>query len=107
MTNVVISSWQIVVVYTATMFCSTACIMLPFYLISKSDRLINIFDKGNSIYLRFISVVVVVWAATVLAMQGKMDEGPSAIFGMVIGYVFGAGNKPVVEEVKREKSSDN
>jgi hypothetical protein len=88
-----LNSWQVVTIFLGTTVCSALCIMVPFYLISKNDRLIDIFAKGSPIYLRFITVILVVWAASVLAMQGRMDEGPSAIFGMIVGYVFGAVNR--------------
>jgi type III secretory pathway component EscR len=92
--HAVLNNWEVVTLFLGTVLGSALCIMVPFWLISRSDRLTDIFAKGSPIYLRFITVILVVWSASVLAMQGRMDEGPSALFGMIVGYVFGAINKP-------------
>lgn len=88
----VMNAWQVVTIFLGTAVSSALCIMVPFYLISRNDRLIDLFSKGSPVYLRFITVIMVVWSASVLAIVGRMDEGPSAIFGMIVGYVFASVN---------------
>jgi len=93
MQPITLTGWQVVSIFLGTTICSCLCIVVPFYLIARSERLIDVFSRGSPAYLRFITVILVVWAAATLASQGRMDEGPSAIFGMIVGYVFGAVNK--------------
>ncbi len=83
---------------------SSLAILIPFYLISKSEKLIEIFGRGSPLYLRFVTIIIIVWSAVVLAVQGQMTEGPSALFGTVIGYVFASMNKP--PESKRVNSEE-
>jgi hypothetical protein len=86
-------NWNVVTLFLGTTLFSGVCILIPFYLISQNDRLIDVFAKGNPAYLRFITVILVVWYVSVLAIQNQMNEGTAAIFGMIVGYVFGAVNR--------------
>jgi hypothetical protein len=85
--------WPVVVIFLGTTMCSGICILVPFYLVSRSDRLTEALSRGSPIYLRFITVILVVWYASVLALRDQMNQGTSAIFGMIVGYVFGAINR--------------
>jgi hypothetical protein len=91
----VFNHWEIVVVFIATIFCSAACVIVPFFIISRNEKMISALSGGSPIYLRFITVILVVWATCLLAMQDRIDEGSAAIFGMIVGYVFGAVNKQI------------
>jgi hypothetical protein len=92
-----LTEWQVVVIVLGTTVCSSLCVIVPFWIISRNEAMMAVFSRGNPVYLRFITVILVVWAATILAIQGRMEEGPSAIFGMIVGYVFAAVNKATGE----------
>jgi hypothetical protein len=85
--------WRVVTLFLGTTLLSGICILIPFWVISQNDRLIDMFSKGNPAYLRFVTVILVVWYVSILAVQGQMNEGTAAIFGMIVGYVFGAVNR--------------
>ncbi len=89
-----LTGWQVVALYTVTLVCSSACILVPFALISRTKQLLDAFTGSSPIYLRGVTVILVIWAATLLSVQGKLTEGPAAIMGMIAGYVFGAQNRP-------------
>ncbi len=86
-----LSSWQVVAVYAITLVCSTICVIIPFVIISRSEGLVATFTR-SPIYLRGITVILIIWATSALALFGLLNTGASAIFGVVIGYVFGAVN---------------
>lgn len=90
--GMVLTGWQVVAIYGLTLACSTGCVLVPFLLISRSPTLAVAFTGSRPIYLRAVTVILVIWASSALAIQGRLSEGPAAIFGMIAGYVFGAVN---------------
>lgn len=89
--------WPGVLLYCATLACSALCVIVPFVLITRSPELSRAATKGSPLYLRFTTVVLVIWAASSLSVQGAMNSGVSAIFGLILGYVFGAQNRRPAE----------
>lgn len=86
-------AWPGVILYVATLFCSAICIVIPFIVIARSEKLSEMATRTSPIYLRFVTVIIVVWSGCALSIQGAMNAGISAIFGLVLGYVFGAVNR--------------
>lgn len=84
-----LTSLEITVVFLGSMVCSAVAVVLPFYWVSRNEKLTMVIAQGNATFLRYITVIVVVWSAAVLALLGQMSEGPAALLGTVVGYVFG------------------
>lgn len=96
-TPVVFTGWQLIVLHAVTLICSSACVIVPFVVISRNQTLLEYFTRGDMAYLKSLTVIIVVWSATTLAVEERLTEGPSAILGIVVGYVFGAvgpGKRP-------------
>ena len=64
-----------------------------------NDRLFNSIVRHESVVLRVMTVLFLVWAATALAIMGRLEGQVSALFGAIVGYVFGS--------IKGEKGKDD
>lgn len=71
-----------------------------FYFFRNNDKLLLKIVSGNFFIIKILTVLFIVWATTWLAILGKMNEAVSAIFGAIIGYVF--GSLPKTNEPKDE-----
>jgi hypothetical protein len=54
---------------------------------------------GNLI--RLLTVIFVVYATTVLAIMGALNEAVSAIFAGIVGYVLGSMGKNEIKDLNR------
>lgn len=89
-----LTSLEVTIVFLGSMVCSAVAVVLPFYWVSRSEKLTVVIAQGNATFLRYITVIVVVWSSAVLALLGQMSEGPAALLGTVVGYVFGHVREP-------------
>ena len=86
-------SWPTVVVYAVTLVCSAVCVVVPFFIISKNEKLLATLTQSNPTYLRGITVILTIWSLTVITISGEMNEGVGTLLGVLVGYVFGAVNR--------------
>ncbi|MFY0567762.1 hypothetical protein ACN28E_28585 [Archangium lansingense] len=56
----------------------------------SKENLFDLITKHEYMLLRIFTVLFVIWATTGLAIVGRLNESVSAIFGAIIGYVFGS-----------------
>jgi hypothetical protein len=81
-------------IHVTTVGAFTFCVCVGIIALrNQTDVLKGLLKKTSSI-LRILTVVFVIWATTALATIDRLDQGVTAIFGAIVGYVFGTIRNP-------------
>lgn len=81
-------------IHVTTVGAFTFCVCVGLIALRNQTDLLKGLLKKTSSILRILTVVFVIWATTALATIDRLDQGVTAIFGAIVGYVFGTIRNP-------------
>jgi hypothetical protein len=81
-------------IHVTTVGAFTFCVCVGLIALRNQTEVLKGLLKKTSSILRILTVLFVIWATTALATIDRLDQGVTAIFGAIVGYVFGTIRNP-------------